>query len=103
MVKCIRVSVICLENTIDEIKRGGPKYFGFTFDIDIEQKDEILDFIATRLTQMKLPLKGIYCDDEIDVKSAHVWDKDKIIASFEKHEEELVKEIIKQKKSNIKR
>ena len=103
MVKCVRISIVCLENTKEGIEKGGPKHFGFTFDVEAERKDKILDFIVTKLSKMKLPLKSICIDDEIEVSELQVWDENRISASFEKHEEELIKEVLKQKNNKSKR
>jgi hypothetical protein len=103
MIKCVRISVVCLENTHEGIKNGAPEFFGFTFDVEESKKDAILDFIALRLEKMQLPLKAIYIDDALEVSKSHVWDEDKIAASFEKHEEELISEVLKQSKKTTKR
>lgn len=93
MKDCIMINVNCFKNKSLEIEC---EYIGFKFCVEKEKLEDMLDFINEKIAVMNMPLDHISLNEEVDVKFNVLWGKEQISACLEKHEEELVKEYLKQ-------
>ncbi len=58
------ISVDCIDNTPERIKKGGPKKLGFDFTVRKESANEMMGHIKDMLDAFELPIEAIYYSGE---------------------------------------
>jgi len=102
-VKCKKISVDCMENDVNSIRKGWPDYLGFVFYVDESSCEEIIETIKEELKKENIPLAKIHAIDyESEVRN--IWNKEQIKVCIKNSSANLLREIEKaSKKSNKKR
>ena len=82
---CARIGVDCVENDLDNIKSGEPKYLGFVFNVKREEADEMIKFIEETLKEYNVPYQDVYVYSSISLPVVMLWDKESIVAAIQKN------------------
>ena len=90
IIECARIGVDCIENTIDNIKNGEPKYIGFVFIVKREEADYMIKFIEETLKKYNVPFEDVYVYNSISLPIIYLWDKEKIVTTIAKNAEKII-------------
>ena len=102
-VKCTKISVNCIENDINDIRKGEPDYLGYIFFVEDNAVEELIFFIESELKKENLPLISISKTDyEIDSKK-NIWNKEQIKVCIKATSAYLLRKIEKRNKKLNKR